>query len=148
MINDAPDNDVDEQIETDKLMTVLSTTTILPRRSSTDNNSDDDGYAPKWTNPSSLSKLILRPSGNMIKLKCQAKGSPEPTWEWTKNGLPIERKLGVVQRNKMAITLEDLIPADNGNYTCNVCNKHGCISFTTKVEVSGKSFRLILKSFK
>lgn len=81
----------------------------------------------------------MRPSGNMIRLKCAAKGDPEPTIEWTKDGLPIERKMGQVQYNKWAITLEDLIPDDSGAYTCKICNIHNCINFTTKLEVSGGS---------
>lgn len=127
-------------------MTLLGSTTIsnVPKGSSNDNDGDADGIAPYWTNQNAMGRLYLRPSGNMIKLKCQAKGSPEPKWEWTKNGFPIDRKLGHVQYNKMAITLEDLIPADNGNYTCKVCNKHGCISFSSKVEVSGKIKRAII----
>lgn len=76
----------------------------------------------------------------MVKLKCPAKGDPDPKWEWTKDGKKIERNLGTVVYNKMGITLEDLVPADNGNYTCNVCNIYGCINFTTRLEVNGKNF--------
>lgn len=96
------------------------------------------GYSPFFNNMNSLNRLVAKPSGNMIKLKCQAKGDPEPTIQWTKDNLPIERKMGQIQYSKWAITLEDLIPDDSGAYTCKVCNVHGCTNFTTKVEVTGK----------
>lgn len=96
------------------------------------------GSGPTFSNLNSLNKLVAKPSGNMIRLKCQAKGDPDPTIEWTKDGLPIERKMGQVQFTKWAITLEDLIPDDSGFYTCKLCNIHACINFTTKVEVTGK----------
>lgn len=142
MINDSPDNDVDdEQIDPDKLLTTLLSSTTnsnLAKRSNVEHDDTQTEYAPYFTNKNALLNIVLRPSGNMIKLKCPAKGNPEPKWEWIKNGVPIERKLGYVQYNKMAITLEDLIPADSGNYTCIICNKLDCINFTSKVEVSGK----------
>lgn len=77
----------------------------------------------------------------MMKLKCAAKGKPEPKWEWTKDYKKIERSLGKVIYNKMGITLEDLVPADNGNYTCHVCNNYGCVNHTTILEVNGKNFQ-------
>ncbi|XP_070490745.1 fibroblast growth factor receptor homolog 1-like isoform X2 [Chironomus tepperi] len=140
VINDSPDNDVDdEQIDPDKLLTTLLSSTTnsnVAKRSNIEPEDNQTEYAPYFTNKNALLNIVLRPSGNMIKLKCPAKGNPEPKWEWIKNGTPIERKLGHVQYNKMAITLEDLIPADSGNYTCIICNKLDCINFTSKVEVS------------
>lgn len=139
--SDAPDNGVDdEQVVTDKFLTTLiSSTTNEPRRSDNGENAD----VLSFTNYNALNTILLRPSGNMVKIKCPAKGTPFPKWEWTKDGLPIDRKLGSVQVNKMGITLEDLIPADSGNYTCKICNIHGCISHSTKLEVSGKIKALI-----
>lgn len=147
MINDSPDNEVDdEQIDPDKLTTLLSSTTNsnLAKRSNVEPEDNHTEYAPYFTNKNALLNIVLRPSGNMIKLKCPAKGNPEPKWDWLKNGTPIERKLGHVQYNKMAITLEDLIPADSGNYTCIICNKLDCINFTSKVEVSGKKIKRLI----
>lgn len=74
----------------------------------------------------------------MVKLKCAAKGTPEPKVVWTKDGEPIDRKMGKVNNARWSITLEDLIPDDSGLYMCNVCNIHGCINYTTKVEVNGE----------
>lgn len=107
----------------------------------------EGGSLPRFTNPNVMNKLNLKPSGSMIKIKCPAKGDPEPKWTWTKDGQKIERNLGTVTYNKMGITLEDLVPADNGNYTCNVCNIFGCISFTTKLEVNGKNFKILLNFY-
>lgn len=97
-----------------------------------------NGSGPQFTNLNALNVLVVKPSGNMIKMKCPAKGDPEPTVEWTKDGNKIERKMGQVQYNKWIVTLEDLIPDDSGSYKCKVCNIHNCIEHTTKVEVSGK----------
>ncbi|CAG9809431.1 unnamed protein product [Chironomus riparius] len=153
VINDSPDNDVDdEQIDSDKLLTTLLSSTTnsnLAKRSNVEHEDNQTEYAPYFKDKNALLNIVLRPSGNMIKLRCPAKGNPEPKWEWIKNGVPIERKLGHVQYNKMAITLEDLIPADSGNYTCIVCNKHDCINFTSKVEVSDRypSAPIIVEGF-
>ncbi len=134
VLNNPPDNDVDEDANDD----LQTDGRILPSLMRTSTSSSREGFIPYWTNLNALNRLILKPSGNMIKMKCPAKGDPEPKWEWTKNGKKIERNLGTVAYNKMGITLEDLVPADNGEYTCNVCNKFGCISYTTKLEVNGE----------
>lgn len=135
-MNNPPDNDVDdEDSQTDgKILTTLVKTSTQ--------SSSDGPRAPYWSNLNAMSKYVLRPSGNMIRMKCPAKGDPEPKWEWTKNGDPIERNLGTVVKNKIGntITLEDLVPADNGNYTCKVCNSISCINYTTILEVNGKNF--------
>jgi hypothetical protein len=98
------------------------------------------GFAPTFTNQNALNRLVVKPSGNMIKMKCPAKGDPEPTVEWTKDGKPIDRTMGQVQSGKWSFSLEDLIPSDSGSYTCKICNIHGCINFTSKLEVNGKSY--------
>lgn len=110
------------------------------------NSPAGNSSGPEFTNRNSLIKLVVKPSGNMIRLKCPAKGDPEPTIEWTKNGLPIDRKMGKVQYNKWAILLEDLVPDDSGYYTCKICNIHNCINFTTKLEVEGKIFLIQFRS--
>lgn len=97
-----------------------------------------NGSAPTFTNLNALNRLVVKPSGNMIKMKCPAKGEPEPTVEWTMNGKPIDRSMGQVQYGKWAISIEDLIPSDSGAYMCKICNPHGCINFTSKVEITGK----------
>ena len=34
--------------------------------------------------------------------------------------------------------MEDLTVKDTGNYTCTVCNVHGCINFTIRADIIGE----------
>lgn len=129
------DNDVQMDDDSDLYTTASRTTTSLPV---------SNAAGPQFTNLNALHKLVAKPSGNMIKIKCPAKGDPEPTIEWTKDGKKIERNMGQVQYSKWAITLEDLVPVDTGSYTCKICNIHKCINFTTKLEVSGNDSTTLL----
>jgi Immunoglobulin I-set domain len=101
------------------------------------NGAEDNPY-PHFTKPDQLNKLIAKPSGNMVHLKCNAAGNPKPNITWTKNGEVIMRSMGQVSYKKYAIVLEDLVPKDSGAYDCKVCNKLGCINYTTKLEVLGE----------
>lgn len=74
-------------------------------------------------------------------------GNPTPNITWTKDGSPISRSMGQVTYRKWGIILEDLVPKDSGQYTCTLCNIHGCINFTAKLDVKGK-FLLNKKIFK
>lgn len=65
-------------------------------------------------------------------------GNPNPNITWTKDSNEIVRNNGKVQIRKWAIILEDLTPKDSGNYTCKLCNIHGCIEHTTHLQVLGK----------
>lgn len=64
-----------------------------------------------------------------------------PNITWTKDGEPIRRSMGEVKVRQWAIILEDLVTKDSGYYTCVVCNEYGCINFTTKLDVKGKSYK-------
>lgn len=74
----------------------------------------------------------------MVRLKCPAKGNPKPEITWTKDDKPISRSMGDVKNRNYGILLEDLVPKDSGKYTCNVCNTHGCIHYTIRLDVNGK----------
>lgn len=124
-------NDDDNDGEDTEIST--NTVTNLPNI----NLKQSDESKPQFSNLNQLNRLVVKPSGNMVKLRCPAKGNPEPTIKWTKNGTEIVRKLGQVQYTKFGITLEDLVPSDSGIYKCDVCNNHGCIDFSTKLEVKG-----------
>lgn len=134
-INNTPERDNDVQAAADD--EINSSNSIIPTTTSTSNTSTS-GSPPFFTNSNSMFRLISKPSGNMVKLKCIAKGDPEPKVVWTRDGMPIDRKMGQVHTAKWSITLEDLIPDDSGAYMCNVCNIHGCIDFTTRVDVKGE----------
>lgn len=43
-----------------------------------------------------------------------------------------------MQLRKWAIIVEDLTQDDIGIYTCKICNIHGCIDHSTKLDVTGK----------
>lgn len=131
-IDEAPERDNNVQIEDDSEIATISSRTVTGAQANSE-------YGPEFTNLGSLNRLVAKPSGNMIKFKCPARGDPTPTIQWTKDGGPIERKMGQVQYSKWAITLEDLVPDDSGAYTCKICNIHNCINFTSKLEVAGKS---------
>lgn len=101
-----------------------------------DNNAT--AQAPKFTKK--LLSTQVKPAGNMVRMKCPAEGNPVPNITWYKNDkTPIVRNLGGIRTTKWQILLEDLITADSGNYTCVVCNIKGCINFTYKLEIVGKT---------
>lgn len=61
---------------------------------------------------------------------------------WTKDSKEVVRTRGqVVIHRKWAIILEDLTPEDSGAYMCKVCNLHGCINHTTRLQVQGIQIR-------
>uniref|UniRef100_A0A1S4GGZ1 receptor protein-tyrosine kinase n=1 Tax=Anopheles gambiae TaxID=7165 RepID=A0A1S4GGZ1_ANOGA len=94
--------------------------------------------APIFTKKDQMTKIVSKPSGNMVRLRCPADGYPKPNITWTKDGRKIERAMGQVKKVNWAIVLEDLVPQDSGSYTCAVCNQVGCINFTTKLEVKDR----------
>lgn len=92
---------------------------------------------PRFTKK--MQKLIVKPAGNMIRLNCKSDGVPMPNITWFKDGqTTIKRQLGAVKMKKWALTMEDLIRSDSGDYTCVVCNIVGCNNFTFNVDVVGK----------
>ncbi|XP_073993854.1 fibroblast growth factor receptor homolog 1-like isoform X2 [Rhodnius prolixus] len=98
----------------------------------------DDIYAkfkPKFTRPERMHKIIVKPAGHMLRLKCLSTGNPLPNITWYKNGAAPKRNLGSIRYNKYSMMFEDLVTSDSGNYTCRVCNEYGCIEFTYKLIV-------------
>ncbi|XP_053671028.1 fibroblast growth factor receptor homolog 1-like [Anopheles nili] len=94
--------------------------------------------APYFTKTEQMSKLIPKPSGNMVRLRCPADGYPKPNITWTKDGQEIVRAMGHAKKVNWAIVLEDLVPQDSGLYNCKVCNRVGCVNFTSKLEVNDR----------
>lgn len=129
-------------------LTVESPQQIENRDEMNENSGLDDNEAygvvhhepdlPSWKKESDMVKMVYKPAGNLFRMRCAASGFPEPNVTWTKNNESIiARSSGKVKMNKWAITLDELIPADSGNYTCTACNEWGCINHTTKLEVQG-----------
>ncbi|PNF41482.1 hypothetical protein B7P43_G13295, partial [Cryptotermes secundus] len=90
---------------------------------------------PRFTKPGNMNRMIAKPAGNMLRLKCPAEGNPEPNITWTKDGAPPYRHLYSIRNGRWSLILEDLVVSDSGNYTCIVCNLCGCINFTYKVDI-------------
>lgn len=121
------------------------------------------GGLPYFKSPDKLPRVIPKPSGNFVKLRCVAEGTgmgifcmllhmnmsnlldfccdfvgtPDPNITWTKDGSEINRSFGKVSYQKWGVVLEDLTPRDSGIYTCKVCNIHGCIEHNTMLKVQG-----------
>ncbi|XP_031617261.1 fibroblast growth factor receptor homolog 1-like isoform X2 [Contarinia nasturtii] len=97
-----------------------------------------NGEAPYFPKKTTLLKFLPKPSGNMARIRCIGAGNPTPNITWTKNNEEIVRHMGTVQYKKWAIILEDLTTKDAGDYTCKLCNIHGCIDHTTKLLVEDR----------
>ncbi|XP_014364260.2 fibroblast growth factor receptor homolog 1 isoform X2 [Papilio machaon] len=93
-------------------------------------------YAPKFKHPSKMFNMDMKPAGSSIRLKCAADGNPTPNITWFKNnGTPIMRTYFQPSYGKWSMTLDELTKADNGNYTCLVCNELGCINHTVILHI-------------
>ncbi|XDV36881.1 hypothetical protein PO909_006596 [Leuciscus waleckii] len=67
-------------------------------------------------------RVIARPVGSSVRLKCTASGNPRPDIIWLKDSRPLTPG-------------ENLTPEHSGKYTCHVSNRAGEINATYKVEV-------------
>ncbi|XP_045779071.1 fibroblast growth factor receptor homolog 1-like isoform X2 [Maniola jurtina] len=93
-------------------------------------------YAPKFKHPTKLFKMEMKPAGSSIRLKCAAEGNPMPNITWYKNnGTPISRSFFKPSYGKWSMAIDELTKADNGNYTCKVCNELGCIEHTYTLHI-------------
>ncbi|XP_037049636.1 fibroblast growth factor receptor homolog 1-like [Bradysia coprophila] len=99
-------------------------------------HSNKSNQRPRFSKPEQLNQKILKPSGHMLNIRCAATGDPEPIITWTKDSDVIDR-IGEVKTRGWTLVLKDLSSDDSGDYTCELCNMHGCISHTTHVLVEG-----------
>ena len=85
-------------------------------------------------------KFLAWPSSHSFRLKCKASGSPPLTYGWLKNGSPLlGRRLDPHLNSSLwYLKLKDLIPDDDGNYTCIVRNPYGSIRHTYTLKVIGR----------
>ncbi|XP_049886014.1 fibroblast growth factor receptor homolog 1-like isoform X1 [Pectinophora gossypiella] len=101
----------------------------------------DVKFAPRFKHPSKMFNMDMKPAGSSIRLRCAAEGNPTPNITWYKNnGLPITRPYFPPSYGKWAISLEELTKADNGNYTCLVCNELGCINHTVHLLIQERLY--------
>ncbi|XP_028293822.1 fibroblast growth factor receptor-like 1 [Gouania willdenowi] len=92
---------------------------------------------PRFTQPAKMRKrVIARPVGSSVRLKCTANGNPRPDIVWLKDDRPLtEQEVGKGRQKKWTLSLRNLMPEHSGKYTCRVSNRAGEINATYKVEV-------------
>ncbi|XP_045919503.1 fibroblast growth factor receptor-like 1 [Micropterus dolomieu] len=92
---------------------------------------------PRFTQPAKMRKrVIARPVGSSVRLKCMASGNPRPDIVWLKDDRPLtEQEVGEGRQKKWTLSLRSLTPEQSGRYTCRVSNRAGEINATYKVEV-------------
>ncbi|XP_053284635.1 fibroblast growth factor receptor-like 1a [Pleuronectes platessa] len=93
---------------------------------------------PRFTQPAKMRKrVIARPVGSSVRLKCTASGNPRPDIVWLKDSRPLaeedDGKDG--KKKRWTLSLKNLTPEHSGKYTCHVSNRAGAINATYKVEV-------------
>ncbi|KAJ0049792.1 hypothetical protein NL108_003557, partial [Boleophthalmus pectinirostris] len=97
---------------------------------------------PRFTQPAKMRKrVIIRPVGSSVRLKCTASGNPRPDIVWLKDNRPLVDEdsraaaVGEPKKKKWTLSLKNLTPEHSGKYTCQVSNRAGEINATYKVEV-------------
>jgi NADH:ubiquinone oxidoreductase subunit E len=97
------------------------------------------GYQyPYFTEPVPTDNFIQKYVGDMMKIRCNAAGIPEPNITWTFNKTDISGSWRHRVFEKYDITIFRLIRNDAGSYICKVCNTIGCISHKTFALVFGE----------
>ncbi|CAL8357829.1 unnamed protein product [Merluccius merluccius] len=110
---------------------------------------------PRFTQPAKMRKrVIARPVGSSVRLKCTASGQPRPNIVWRKDNRPLDTDDGPAEgaeergaggaegggegeggRKRWTLSLRNLSPEHSGKYTCQVSNAAGAIHATYKLEV-------------
>ncbi|KAF2890387.1 hypothetical protein ILUMI_15786 [Ignelater luminosus] len=99
------------------------------------NNQEPFEKAPYFTNIKKMRKVIVKPAGAFLVLKCKADGYPTPNITWYRNNEKPIRRLGNIQYTRWSLNLEDLTTDDCGTYKCVVCNALGCLDFNYTLDV-------------
>ncbi|KAM4586985.1 fibroblast growth factor receptor-like 1a isoform 1-T1 [Fundulus diaphanus] len=95
---------------------------------------------PRFTEPAKMRRRVIeRPVGSSVRLKCSASGSPAPEIVWLKDSKPLLDEEsgagGEKKKKKWTLSLKSLTPEHSGKYTCHVSNKAGQINATYKLDV-------------
>ncbi|KAJ8015228.1 hypothetical protein DPEC_G00023950 [Dallia pectoralis] len=94
---------------------------------------------PRFSQPLKMRRRVLdKPVGSSVRLKCQAVGTPPPVISWWKDQALLTHPL---QKNRpqWTLTLKNLQPQDSAKYTCHVSNPAGHINATYKLDVIERS---------
>ncbi|KAM6980285.1 fibroblast growth factor receptor-like 1b [Aplochiton taeniatus] len=96
---------------------------------------------PRFTQPTRMRQRVLcRPEGSSVRLRCQADGIPPPAISWWKDQVALVAPRPRQQPHpQWTLTLKNLRPQDGGSYTCQVANAAGSINATYKVDVVERS---------
>uniref|UniRef100_H3AI76 Fibroblast growth factor receptor-like 1 n=1 Tax=Latimeria chalumnae TaxID=7897 RepID=H3AI76_LATCH len=113
---------------------------LVPEEPNTELNDHSTGtpwVTPRFTQPTKMrQRVIARPVGSSVRLKCSASGNPRPDIVWWKDDKHIVSiEVGKSKRQKWTLNLKNLKPEDSGKYTCHVFNRAGEINATYKVDV-------------
>jgi Immunoglobulin I-set domain len=107
-----------------------------------DDETNQNERFPYFTEREQLKKSATSSQGESVHLKCNAAGNPKPNITWTKDRGMIARSMEEPLYKGYILVLKNLVPKDSGAYDCKVCNKLGCINYTTKLEVLGEFYKL------
>jgi Immunoglobulin I-set domain len=110
------------------------------RSGNKDDETNQNERFPYFTERDQLKKSIASSQGETVHLKCNAAGNPKPNITWTKDRGMIARSMEEPLYKGYILVLKNLVPKDSGAYDCKVCNKLGCINYTTKLEVLGEFY--------
>ena len=82
--------------------------------------------------------LLAAPvQGTTFQVTCKAEGYPRPVVTWTRVGMPLPA--GKTKINQGTLTINNLIPADNGLYDCVATNIMGTKKTRVNVAVQRSS---------
>ena len=100
----------------------------------------------------SAPSLVQRPVGTRANesetaiLKCTAAGNPPPKVTWTKLNFSLPAGRYVIEPSG-ALIVKDVMPGDDGVYSCRAENLLGSVNATAKLTVQCKLFNMLLSRF-
>lgn len=106
--------------------------------------------AQEFTSPRFVEQLepVCVMDGEKLILTCQVEGFPTPKVEWYRNEEKVvENKDITIYQDTQGVcvlTVQEVFPEDEGQYTCQAVNKVGEAITTTTVNVEGISFHVSL----
>ncbi|XP_072027254.1 fibroblast growth factor receptor-like isoform X1 [Amphiura filiformis] len=80
-------------------------------------------------------KLQAVVANDNLQLHCPAKGNPEPTIKWDRDGSFSLDESRMKQSKDFVLKIKNAKPSDEGKYTCTVSNSLGVIHHTYSLEV-------------